>query len=191
MLQNKPKQEFNMELLEGLEKNDLKRLIKPELHLDEFKSKMGKDEDIVVLSFKVVDRAPANDLVNFFEKGYEWIVDADISAGELEDGDFLVFVECDRTPELASEIVKMIRDVTKLTDQSLEQWQLQFRSNPTLFAVTEENIKNNLPLSAEDYLRRYGKKSIDEMRTAAGIAVTTTAPKNDHTQLIRSLAGIL
>jgi hypothetical protein len=29
------------------------------------------------------------------------------------------------------------------------------------------------------------------MRTAAGVAVTTKAPKNDHTQTIRSLAGIL
>jgi hypothetical protein len=191
MLQIKPKQEFNMELFEGLEKNDLKRLIKPELHLDEFKSKMGKDEDIVVLSFKVIDRAPANDLVNFFEKGYDWIVDADISAGEMDDGDFLVFVECDRNAELAGEIIKMLDDITNLTDQTLDEWQLQFRSNPALFAVTEENIKNNLPLSPEDYLRKHGKKSIDEMRTAAGIAVTTTAPKNDHTQLIRSLAGIL
>ena len=73
---------------EGLEQNDLKRLILPELHIDEYKSKMGKDEDVIVLSFKVSGREPAEDLVNFIEKGYEWILDADVSAGEMDDGDF-------------------------------------------------------------------------------------------------------
>lgn len=178
-------------LSEGLEKNDLKRLVKPELHIDEFQSKMGKDEDIIVLSFKVNGRAPANDLVNFIEKGYEWVVDADISAGEMDDGDFLVFVECDRTPESADEIIKMLADVTKLTDQNLEDWKLQFRSNPNLVDATTENIQSNLALTAQDYIARHGDKKLDEMRTAAGVPVTTRAPVNDHTQIIRSLAGIL
>lgn len=191
MHQHKLWQEFKMQVSEGLEKNDLKRLVKPELHLDEFQSKMGKDEDIVVLSFKVKGRSPANDLVNFIEKGYEWVVDADISAGEMDDGDFLVFVECDRTPAVAEEIIKMLEDITKLTDQSLDEWKLQFRSNPNSVDATVDNIRSTLPLTAQDYLNRFGDKKLDEMRTAAGIAVTTQAPKNDHTQLIRSLAGIL
>lgn len=178
-------------LNEGLEKNDLKRLLELELHIDEFKSKMGKDEDIIVLSFKVKGRAPANDLVNFIEKGYDWVVDADVSSGEMDDGDFLVFVECDRAPSAAEEIVKMLDDVTKLTDTTLEDWKLQFRSNPNLVDVSAENIQSNIPLNSQDYLRRFGSKSIDEMRVAAGVAVTTKAPVNDHTQNIRALAGIL
>ncbi len=178
-------------LNEGLEKNDLKRLVKPELHIDEFKSKMGKDEDIIVLSFKLIGRAPANDLVNFIEKGYDWVVDADISAGEMDDGDFLVFVECDRTPQAADEIIKMLQDVTKLTDHDLEDWQLQFRSSAKLVPATVDNIQNNVALTPQDYRARHGTKALDEMRTAAGVAVTTRAPVNDHTQNLRSLAGIL
>lgn len=178
-------------LNEGLEKNDLKRLVKPELHVDEFRSKMGKDEDIIVLSFKLIGRAPANDLVNFIEKGYDWVVDADISAGEMDDGDFLVFVECDRTPNAAEEIIKMLDDITKLTDQNIEDWKLQFRSNPSLLDATVENIQNNVALTPQDYMARHGDKKLDEMRTAAGVPVTTRAPINDHTQAIRSLAGIL
>ena len=58
-------------ITEGLEANDLKRLVHNELHIDEFKSKMGRDEDVVVISFKVTGREPAEDLVNFIEKGYE------------------------------------------------------------------------------------------------------------------------
>lgn len=178
-------------LNEGLEKNDLKRLVRPELHIDEYKSKMGKDEDIVVLSFKVNGREPAEDLVNFIEKGYEWTLDADVSAGEMDDGDFLVFVELDRSPEAAENIIAMMQDIMNLTDHDINEWSVQIRSNPAQIELTADNIKNNVPLTSSTYLAKYGKKELDEMRNAAGIAVTTKAPKNDRTQTLRSLAGIL
>lgn len=176
---------------EGLEANDLKRLIRPELHIDEYKSKMGKDEDVIVLSFKVTGREPAEDLVNFIEKGYSWVLDADVSSGEMDDGDFLVFVECDREPAVAENTVAMMQDIMNLTDQKIGDWTIQLRSNPSKLKLTADNIKNNVPLTSSSYLLKYGKKDLDEMRNAAGIPVTTTAPKNDHTQLLRSLAGIL
>lgn len=182
---------FNSKLNEGLERNDLKRLVGAELHIDEYKSKMGKDEDVVVLSFKVAGREPAEDLVNFIEKGYNWILDADVSAGEMGDGDFLVFVECDREPAAADNIMEMMKDIMNLTDQKLGDWSIQVRSNPTKIELTADNIRNNVPLTSSSYSLKYGKKELDEMRTAAGIAVTTQAPKNDHTQSLRSLAGIL
>jgi hypothetical protein len=176
---------------EGLEQNDLKRLVYPELHIDEYKSKMGKDEDVIVISFKVNGREPAEDLVNFIEKGYEWVLDADVSAGELDDGDFLVFVECDRLPEVADNVFEMMQDILNLTGQKMNEWSIQIRSNPNKLELTADNIKNNVPLTTSSYLAKYGKKELDEMRNAAGIPVTTRAPKNDHTQTLRSLAGIL
>jgi hypothetical protein len=178
-------------LNEGLEQNNLKRLVHPELHIDEYKSKMGKDEDVIVLSFKVNGREPAEDLVNFIEKGYEWVLDADVSAGEMDDGDFLVFVECDREPPVADNIIAMMQDIMNLTDQDISEWSVQVRSNPSQIELTADNIKNNVPLTSLTYQSRYGKKELDEMRNAAGIAVTTKAPKNDRTQTLRSLAGIL
>jgi hypothetical protein len=176
---------------EGLEQNDLARLITPELHIDEYKSKMGKDEDIVVLSFKVSGREPAEDLVNFIEKGYEWVLDADVSAGELDDGDFLVFVELDRESHAAENIIAMMQDIMNLTSQVMGEWSVQIRSRPEKLELTADNIRNNVPLTTSTYQAQYGKKGLDEMRTAAGVAVTTRAPVNDHTQTIRSLAGIL
>jgi hypothetical protein len=178
-------------ITEGLEQNDLKRLIHPELHIDEYRSKMGKDEDVLVLSFKVNGREPAEDLVNFIEKGYEWVLDADVSAGEIDDGDFLVFVELDRSSGAAENIITMMQDIMNLTAQDISEWTVQIRSNPSQIELTVDNIKNNVPLTSSTYLSRYGKKELDEMRNAAGIAVTTKAPKNDRTQTLRSLAGIL
>ena len=176
---------------EGLEHSDLKRLVHPELHIDAYKSKMGRDEDIVVVSFKITGREPAEDLVNFIEKGYEWVIDADVSSGEMDDGDYLVFVECDRTQNVPDDIVTMLEDVMNLTEQKMSDWRLMFRSSTEEFEVTADNIRNNVPVTSQDYLRRFGTKELDEMRTAAGVAVTTKAPKNDFTQNLRSLAGIL
>jgi hypothetical protein len=176
---------------EGLEANDLKRLVHNELHIDEYKSKMGKDEDVVVISFKIKGREPALDFVNFIEKGYDWVIDADLSAGELDDGDFIVFVECDREPSFAENAIQMLEDIMRLTDQKLSDWRLLTRSSPQEHELTADNIQMLVPLTTEDYLRRYGNKALDEMRVAAGVNVNTKAPKNNHTQSLRSLAGIL
>ena len=178
-------------ITEGLEQDDLKRLVHNELHIDEFKSKMGKDEDVVVISFKVTGREPAEDLVNFVEKGYDWVIDADVSSGEMDDGDYIVFVEADRTQDMPEFIVGLMEDLMNLTDQKISDWRLMFRSSLEEFEITADNIRANVPLSSEDYLRRFGSKGLDEMRNAAGVPVTTKAPKNDYTQSIRSLAGIL
>ena len=178
-------------IVEGLEANDLKRLVHNELHIEEFKSKMGKDEDVVVISFIITGREPAEDLVNFIEKGYGWVIDADISSGELDDGDYIVFVECDREPAVAENIVVMLEDIMRLTEQNLSDWKLLTRSSPEEHDLTAENIRALVPLTTEDYLRRFGNKALDEMRTAAGVTVNTKAPKNDYTQSLRSLAGIL
>ena len=72
----------NNQLNENLEEGDLKRLVHDELHIDEYKSKMGDDADVCVISFKVAGKEPAIDLVSFIEKGYDWVLDADGSSGE-------------------------------------------------------------------------------------------------------------
>ena len=41
-------------LLESLQYKDLEGLMKPTIHVDEFSSKMGDDDDIIVVSFFVL-----------------------------------------------------------------------------------------------------------------------------------------
>ena len=179
-------------LFEGLEQNDLARLVAPYLHFDEYESKMGKDEDVCVVSYKVNGKLPAKDLVNFIEKGYEWCIDADISAGELEDGDYLVFVEMERTKELPEQVMQMVNDVLNLTGQKIGEWKMRIRSDKTDHDLTEENIAQMVPLNAPNYRAKYGTdRKLDEMRTAAGVTVNTKAAKNAGTQKLRAQAGIL
>jgi hypothetical protein len=99
------------DLTEGLEKNDLSRLVHPELHIDEFKSKLGDDADVVVLSFKLASKEPADDLVAFVEKGYTWVLDADKSSGEMDDGSYVVFVELDRNDKSAENIMDLLKEL--------------------------------------------------------------------------------
>ena len=54
-------------LYEGLGYKDLEGMMKPTIHIDEFSSKMGDDDEIVVASFFVRDQQAAKDLVNWFE----------------------------------------------------------------------------------------------------------------------------
>lgn len=181
----------NRNLFEGLEKDDLKRLIHPELHIDEFKSKLGDDQDVVVLSFKVDSKEPATDLVGFIEKGYEWVLDADLSSGEMDDGSYIVFVEADRTPEVADQIIELVTDILNLTDQKIEDWRVRYYKARRETNLSLESLKELIPTSPESYNRKYGQEDLDEMRAAAGIKITTKAPKNDYTETLRNWAGII
>ena len=178
-------------LFEGLEAGDLKRLIHPELHVDEFRSKLGDDEDVIVLSFKVDTKEPANDLVSFVEKGYDWVLDADVSSGEMDDGSYIVFVELDRNEKAADNILQLITELMNLTDQEIEDWRVRYYKSRKETQLSLEALKSLIPNSPEAYEKAYGQEEIDQLKVAAGLDVDSKAPKNDYTESLRSLAGII
>ena len=178
-------------LFEGLEKGDLARLIHPELHIDEFKSKLGDDQDVIVLSFKVDAKEPAIDLVSFIEKGYTWVLDADVSSGEMDDGSYIVFVELDRTKSAPEDIISLLEDLMGLTDQELEDWRVRYYKAHKETTLSLEALQDLIPLTPEAYEKAYGHEEIDKLKAIAGVEVTTKAPKNDYTESLRNLAGIV
>ena len=177
-------------LSEGLEQGDLDRLVHNKLHVDEFKSKMGSDADIIVLSFKVDGKEPARDLMNFIERGYDWILDADISSGELEDGQYLVFAELERDPAAAKYIYQLMSDIMNLTDTDLSDWKFQYRKNSREHDITSDNIADTIPMTPESYRSKFGDKELDAMKAAAGVSTQRKAPVNSWTESLRAAAGI-
>ena len=187
-------------LRENLEYGDLKRLVHNELHIDEYKSKMGDDADVCVVSFKVAGKEPSADLVSFIEKGYDWVLDADVSSGEKEGGDYLVFVELQRTQELPSQIIQLMDDLMNLTEQDLTGWRVRYYKSTVDHELTVEILKDIIPLTPEAYDAKYTKddeeqdhkdqEELDALKTAAGVDVDTVAPKNDFTESLRVAAGI-
>jgi hypothetical protein len=192
------------QLNENLERGDLARLIHPELHIDEYKSKMGDDADVCVVSFKVSGKEPAGDLVGFVEKGYDFVLDADVSSGEKEGGDYLVFLELERSKELPGQIIKIMEDLMNLTEQKLEDWRVRYYKSQKDHDLTEENLREIVILSPEEYSAKYDQddeevdstepeditKDLDAMKAVAGVPVTTTAPVNDFTESLRVAAGL-
>jgi hypothetical protein len=179
-------------LRENLEQGDLKRLVHDELHVDEYKSKMGTDADVCVVSFKISGKEPAADLVSFVEKGYEHVLDADVSSGEKEGGDYLVFVELERTKDLPEQIVQLMDDLMNLTEQKIEDWRVRYQKSDKDHPLTVESLQEIIPLSPEAYEEKYGDihNELDSMKAIAGVPVDTKAPKNEYTESLRVAAGI-
>ena len=181
--------QFN--LFEGLESGDLARLIHPELHVDEFKSKLGDDCDVIVLSFKVDTKEPAQDLVSFVEKGYEWVLDADVSSGEMDDGSYIVFIELDRTESAPENIMQLMEELMNLTDQQLNDWRVRYYKSHKETMLSMEALHDLIPLTPEAYEKAHGHEDLDKLKAIAGVNVDTKAPKNEYTESLRSLAGII
>jgi len=191
-------------LRENLEQGDLKRLIHNELHIDQYKSKMGTDEDVCVISFKVSGKEPSADLVGFIEKGYDFVLDADVSSGEKEGGDYLVFVELERSEKLPAQIMEIMDDLINLTEQKIEDWRVRYYKSATDNELSEESLADLIPTTPEAYDTKYGKDDeelevsepeditpeLDAMKAVAGVPVTTTAPVNEYTDSLRIAAGL-
>lgn len=145
----------------ALDAGDLKDLVYPIFEIDGYRSKMGDDKNIVVLSFTVNERAPAEDLVNFLEKGYEFILDADLSAGEQEGGVYRVFVEMERNKKVPLQIMEILDGVQKLCGQDFKyRYYKSFKSQE----ATDRNLEETVPLDADSYEARIKEQHLNNFK---------------------------
>lgn len=177
---------------EGLEHDDLARLVSEKITIDEYKSKIGDDEEIVVITFTVDGKEPAQDLVNFLEKSYDWIIDADASSGELDSGEYLVFIEADRQPTIIENILTMLADLENLTDIQQQDWQIVYMKPHAVGKADAESLNKIIPTTVAKYrsVRRDLRLDIDNLKSKAGMEITSKAPVNDYTESLRRAAGI-
>jgi hypothetical protein len=160
-----------MELTEGLDPKDLVDRVKPEVHFDEFGAKMGTDDDVIVASFKIMGQDAAADLETFLEKGYDWILDAETSAGEIEDSYYLVFIEAERRSDYPKKFMSLLSDLKNITDIEDSDWTmlpyLGTKKDPR-YNLTQNNIATHVPLSPKKY--RDNKAANDVMEGMLNIA---------------------
>lgn len=137
------------QLNEGLRSGDLENYVSELFTVDRYKSKMGEDSDVLVLSFKVKEKYPAIDLMEFIEKGYNFILDADISAGEEHDGQYQVFVEMERTPQLKSQLSELLGGIGQLCN--CKEWKFKYQKESNAVTFNAESVSKHIPLTSEDY----------------------------------------
>jgi hypothetical protein len=180
----------NNQLFESLGFKDLDGLLKPTIHVDEFSSKMGDDDDIIVISFFVRDQQAAKDLMMWFEKGYDFVLDADRSPGEIRPGRYLVYVEIRRRSTAGGNVEQLLDDLNTLTEfEDSSAWTMHYRGKEIPFS--RDTFDSTVPLTPRAYRERY-EKDLNEMRTAAGLPVVSNYNKRDRAlQTIQSAAGII
>lgn len=133
----------------SLRQGDLRNLVDSVFEVDSFASKMGDDKNIVTISFSVKDKKPAEDLANFLEKGYNFILDADVTAGEQSDGTYKVFVEIQRERGVHENITEIIDGVSKLAD--IDDFKFRYYKDFRSKSATLEEFQSNIPEEPENY----------------------------------------
>jgi hypothetical protein len=156
---------------------------------------MGEDKDIIVVGFLVMSKEPADDLVNFVEKSYDWVLDADVSSGETSDGNYMVFVEMQRKPNAAKQIFTMLEDMMNLTDQTVDDWSFTYYKKPAGLPVTLENLEKEIITSPEEYEAKTGNSiresaQLNSLRALAGVYVNPTKITDMQILGIQRAAGI-
>jgi hypothetical protein len=177
------------QLFESLGFKDLEGLMKPTIHVDEFSSKMGDDDDIIVISFFVRDAQAAKDLMNWFEKGYDFVIDADRSPGEIRPNRYLVYVELRRRSNAGNHVENLLSDLNTLTEYNVSDWLMHYDGKEVPF--TRDTFDSMVPLSPRAYRE---KKDLDlnEMRSAAGMPVKSIYEKDDPAiRTLQSSAGLI
>lgn len=175
-------------LTESLSYMDMKDHVTPILGIDEFDSQIGDNSDIITLNFIVDGDSVGNDLVDWFERGYEWVIDSDISPGEVLDKKFYVFVELNRSSTAPKRIMELLDDLETLTGLTSEDWEIKL-SNKKMPA-SEENIKKNLITRPQEYKERL-EKDLNEWRNIAGISHKKTIIEDEEILNWQRQAGII
>lgn len=133
----------------GLQAKDLRNMVYHIFEIDSYASKMGDDQDIVTLSFSVKTKEAADDLSNFLEKGYSFILDSDVTPGEQSDGTYKVFVEIERAKEVPDQIMEMLDGVGKLS--GIDTFKFRYYKNFRSIPSSIDSLSETVPTDSDSY----------------------------------------
>jgi hypothetical protein len=174
----------------ALDYMDLKGQLRDEITVDEYAAKMGMDSDIVTVTFITHSNLAAKDLVTWFERGYDFVLDASVSEGEIEPGIWLVFVEMDRRSKVPSRICTLLSDLETLTDIKLKDWTVDIEGDK--IAADEERIRDKMILNPNEYKAvKEADEKLNEFRNLAGLDVKSPVYEEDeYIKNLKAIAGM-
>jgi hypothetical protein len=146
----------------GLRANDLHDMVKNVFEVDTYQSKMGNDEDIVVVSFTVTEEQAAKDLVDFIEKGYGFVLDADQTPGEVEKGAYKVFVEMERDDKIPNNISSLLDGVGKLAE--IDSFRFRYHKSFSSYEANSDNLSEMIPNNSSAYDTTVNEARMDNFK---------------------------
>jgi hypothetical protein len=175
-------------LTEGVDYKDFVRQIMPTLSIDEYEAKTGSDDETVTLAFTVKGRQASEDLAAWFEKGYDYVIDAQVSKGEVRRGKHVVFVEMERRSKVPERIIEILEDLETLTNLELADWTIEI--NDIEIEADIDQLKANILLSPHLY-RESKEKDLNEMRELSGIEPHKIYTEQDaEVKSFKAMAGL-
>ena len=176
-------------LNESLDYMDMDGQISDKITVDEYAAKMGKDKDIVTITFKVNSELAANDLVTWFERGYDFVLDASVSDGEIEPGTYLVFVEMERRSRVPERIIRLLSDLETLTGFKLKDWIVEIENET--YDADESVIRQAMILNPNEYkMEKEKDEKLNEYRQIAGLATKPLYTEDAYIRKIKTMAGM-
>ena len=166
----------------GLQAGDLRGLVNSVFEIDSYQSKMGNDSDIVVLSFTVNEKAHGEDLVNFIERGYNFVLDADVTSGEQDDGYYRVFVEIERDENVPTQIMELIDGVSNLTNNN--DWQYRYYKSFDNMELSLESLQSTIPLDNESYESTVNESNMNNFKNFFSRSYLETVDYNFEKELV-------
>lgn len=180
---------MTIQLNEGLDYHDMKGMIDPTVSVDEYAARMGDDSDVVTVTFIVDSNLAAEDLVSWIELGYDFVLDASVSEGELEPGKWLVFVEMKRRSNVPNKIVEILKDLKTLTDLDITDWNVRVDNHDNDANV--DVLKQVIILNPNQYkIEKGGEEELNEMRNLAGLENKKIYNIDDEIREFISKAGL-
>ena len=163
----------------SLKTGDLQYCVDDIFEVDSYQSKMGMDDKIVVLSFRVKPTQAAEDLVNFIEKGYDFVLDADKTSGEQSDGYYRVFVEIERSKKIGAQIMEVLDGVKKLSD--LKEFKFRYYKNFRSQPADQATLENIVPKDGNEYSIRKNETAMENYKNFfANSYVDEVIMEGDH-----------
>ncbi len=180
-----------MILNEGLDYKDMEGQLENKITVDEYSAKMGNDNDIVTITFMVHSNLAAQDLVTWLERGYDWVLDASVSEGELSPGKWLVFAELKRRSKVPERIIEMLSDLETLTEYNLEDWVVEVEGEEV--PAEEDALREMIILNPNEYKAEKEiepEDDLNEMRLRAGIDIKSVYTEDEYIKNIKAMAGM-
>ena len=151
-----------MQINEGLKAGDLEGVVSKRFSVDQYKSKMGDDRNIMVLAFVVDSLAPAKDLERFAETGYKEVLDADATPGTMADGKHRVFVEFSRKEGVDKHIHSFLEDLKKLCN--IKEFEFTYHKRTVPFQASAKNLSEIIPLTPIAYSQKINSLKLGEAK---------------------------
>lgn len=129
----------------------LKHTILPKISIDEFHPKAGTEDGVIVVAFYFRDQEPANDLNTFIQRGFIDTLGVDVSPSTDESGNYLLFVELERSKSFPGVFKQLLRDIKNVTGKV--DWEIKVLGTDRVYSLTDAGLFSNIITNPAAYKR--------------------------------------